>query len=139
MLTLPSNQPRQYTTSKQLIGGDDFNAVVAAQFSEKDGIVAGIGGGQAAAIQLAAAVNTIKTVTTANDSAKLPKGIQGLEVWISNADAANSAQVFTYGKGTINGTDGVATGVALAANANSATLYKCLRIDSVTGEIWISK
>jgi hypothetical protein len=138
-LTLPSSQPKQYSTSIQLIGGDDFNAVVAQLNSEKDGIVAGIGGTQAKATQLAAHVNTIKTVTTAADSVKLPKGFTGLQVWVCNADAANDCQVFTYGVGTIGGTDGAATGVNLAHNANAVTIYKCMRIDSVLGEIWLSK
>lgn len=138
-LTLPSTQARQYTTSRQLIAGDDFNNVIAQLNSEKDGITAGAGGTQAKATQLTAHVNTIATVASANDSCKLPKGFPGLEVWITNADAADSAQIFTYGKGTINGTDGAATGVAQAANANSATIYKCMRVDSTLGDIWVTK
>ncbi len=138
-LKLASTQPKLYTTSKQLIGGDDFNNVVSQLNSEKDGIVAGIGGGQAAATQLAAAVNTVKTVTTAADSVKLPKGFTGLEVWVSNADAANDATIFTFGVGTINGTDGAATGINLAHNANTAIIFKCLRIDATLGDIWFSK
>ena len=139
VLALSSTQPRQYTTSKQLIGGDDFNNIVAQINSEADGLVAGIGGTQANAKQINTASATFKTVTTANDSAKLPKGIPGLDIFVQNADAANSMQVFTFAKGTINGTDGAATGVPQAANANSATNYICMRVDATLGDIWITK
>lgn len=139
MLTLPSKQANQYTASKQLIAGSDFNNLLAQLNSEADGIIAGVGGTQALATQLKAAVNTIGTVTNANDSVKLPKGIPGLEIWIQNAGAGNSAQVFTYAAGTINNTDGAATGVALAGSLTGATLYKCMRIDPVNGDIWVSK
>lgn len=139
MLTLPSNQPRQYTTSKQLIGGDDFNALVAELNSGEVDITAGAGGTQATGYQLKAAVNTIKTVTTANDGVKLPKGFTGLEVWVQNRAAANSATVFTYGVGSINNTDGAATGVALAASKAGATMYKCIYSNAADGDVWVSK
>jgi len=138
-LKLPSTQARQYTTSRQLIAGDDFNNLVAQLNSEADGLTAGAGGTQAKALQLGAAVNTVSTVASANDSVKLPKGIPGLEVWIQNAGGGNSIQVFVYNTGTINNTDGAATGVALAASLTAATLYKCLRIDPTNGDIWVSK
>ena len=139
VLVLGSTQPRQYTTSKQSIGGDDFNNVVAQINSEADGLIAGIGGTQANAKQINTASATFKTVTSANDSVKLPKGVPGYDIFIQNADAANSMQVFTFGKGTINGTDGAATGIAQAANANSATNYICMRVDATLGDIWITK
>lgn len=139
MITLPSKQPQQYTPSRQLISGEDFNGVVAQLNSSSRDITAKAGGGQANATQLNAANNIINTVATGADSVKLPKGINGLEVWIQNA-GANSAQVFTYGTGTINNTDGVATGVALAANAASATMYKCINVNAQTGaETWVTK
>lgn len=138
-LNLPSLAARVYTTSKQLIGGDDFNNLASQLNSGQDGITAGIGGTQAKATQLTKAVNVIGTVVTANDSVKLPKGILGLEVWIQNADGADSAQVFTFGKGTINNTDGAATGVALAASLTGATMYKCMDITAAAGDVWVSK
>ncbi len=138
-LTLPSKQVRQYTTSKQLIGGDDFNGVVAQLNSSAVGITAGVGGGSANAVQLANAFNTISIVISANDSVKLPKGFAGLEVSIANQAAANSLQVFTSSKGLINNIDGVVTGVAIAASQAAYTLYSCFRIDVVNGEIWLSK
>lgn len=139
VLRLPSTQANQYTTSKQLIGGHDFNNHTAQLNSGQDGITAGAGGTQLLAFQLNSAVNVISTVTTGNDSVKLPKGILGLEVWVQNAGGGNSAQVFTFGKGTINNTDGAATGVALAASLTGATMYKCIDITTAAGDVWVSK
>lgn len=139
-LTLPNKQANQYTPSRQLVSGDDINNIVAQLNSSEVGITAKAGGGQALAYQLKAACNIVSVVATANDSVKLPKGINGLEVWVRNADAADSMQVFTYGTGTINGTDGVATGVAQAAAPNGGTVYKCLNVNAQTGaETWITK
>lgn len=132
---LSSSAPKPYTSSRQLIGGDDFNNVVSQLNSAKDGITAGAGGTQALATQLSAAVNNVATVATANDSVKLPKGFPGLEVWVANEDA-DSLQVFTYGVGTIDGTDGAATGVA---QATGTKLYKCRKVSTAGAETWVSK
>lgn len=140
MLTLPSAIAALYTASRQLIAGSDFNNIVAQLNSSETGITAHAGGGQASARQLVAACNIVTVVATAADSVKLPKGINGLEVWVQNADAADSMTVYTYGTGTIDGADGVATGKAQAANANSGTVYKCINVNAQTGaETWITK
>ena len=77
------------------------------------GLVAHAGGGQALATALTATINSLTTVTTANDSAGLPVAQPGAIVIIENL-SANSAQV--YGSptslDTINGV-ATATGVAL--------------------------
>jgi len=139
MLALQGKLARVYTASRQLIGGDDFNNHSAQLNSENsNNLTATVGGGQANALQLIAANNTIAIVANANDSIKLPKGHSGLNIWVTNAGGA-SMQVFTFGKGTINGTDGLATGVAQANNANTATLYHCMRIDATIGDIWVTK
>lgn len=132
-----SKAPNPYTSSRQLVGGDDINNIVAQLNSAKDGISAGVGGTQALATQLGAAVNNVATVASANDSVKLPKGFPGLEVWIANEDA-DSLQVFLYGTstGTIDGTDGSATGVA---QAQGAKVYKCLKVSTAGVETWVSK
>jgi hypothetical protein len=139
--TLPSSAPNQYTSSRQLIAGSDINAITAQLNSGNNGVTAGAGGGQAKATQLNNAVNIVTSVVTANDSVKLPNGIIGLEVWIQNADSTtgHSCQVYAYGVGTINNTDGAATGVALAESVTGATMYKCLNIDPTLGDIWVSK
>lgn len=138
MLTLPSKQAAQYTPSRQMISGDDFNNVVAQLNSSESGITAKAGGGQGAATQLRASNNIISVCATANDSAKLPKGISGLEVWVQNTGVAD-ATVYTYGTGTINNTDGVATGVALAHSALTATMYKCINVSNSGVETWVTK
>ena len=52
-LKLPNKQPNQYTTSRQLVSGDDINNLTAQLNSEADGLTAGAGGTQALALQLA--------------------------------------------------------------------------------------
>jgi len=133
--TLPNSAVKPYTSSKQLVAGSDINNIVSQLNSAQDGIIAGAGGTQALATQLGAAVNNVSTVASANDSVKLPKGFPGLEVWVANEDA-DSLQVFTYGAGTINGTNGATTGVALATGV---ALYKCLKVSSAGVETWVSK
>lgn len=139
VLRLPNSQPRQYTTSRQMIAGDDFNNLVGQLNSQESGITASTVQTQAGAKQLGSHVNLISTVANANDAVKLPKGFPGLVVWIQNRAAANSAQVYTYGVGTINNVDGAVTGVALAASKTGATMYKCLDVDSTGAETWVSK
>lgn len=136
MLTLPNKQANQYTSSRQLINGDDINNLVSQLNSNEVGITARAGGGQANAYQLKTATNELTTVATNADSVKLPKGIPGLEVWVQNAGAAN-AQVFVYNTGTINGTDGSAIGVAL--NSGSVAVYKCMKVTAAGVETWVSK
>lgn len=137
-LTLPNSAPSQYTSSRQLIAGSDVNNLTSQLNTGSSGIVARAGGGQALATPLTSHVNNIATVASATDSIRLPLGFPGLEVWVRNA-GANSAQVFTSRTGTINGTDSVATGVALAVAANSATIYKCLAVSGAGAETWVSK
>lgn len=133
---IPSKSPNRYVTSRQLIGGDDFNNVVDQLNSNAVDIVAQADTTKANATQLNAHVNTVATVAGAADSLKLPKGFPGLEVWIINS-GANAAQVFGYGSDTINSID-TATGVSQAAGAT--TIYKCNSMDAVTKIAnWISK
>src|SRR6185369_6161804 len=103
-LRLPNSQARQYTSSRQLIAGDDFNNLVAQFNSMEDTITASTTQTQLGAKQLSSSVNILTSVANANDAVKLPKGIPGLEVTIQNA-GGNSAQVYTYGAGTIMGTN----------------------------------
>lgn len=134
--TLPNKIVGPYLPSRQLVAGEDINNIVSQLNSSKDGIVAAAGGTQALATQLGSAVNNVSTVATAADSVKLPKGFPGLEVWVANEDA-DSLQVFLYGTGTIDGTDGSVTGVA---QATGTKLYKCLKVNATTfAETWVSK
>ncbi len=130
-----SKAPNPYTSSRQLVSGEDVNNIVAQLNSTKDGISAGVGGTQALATQLDAAVNNVATVASANDSVKLPKGFPSLEVWIVNDDA-DSLQVFNYAAGTIDGTNGATTGVA---QAQGTKIYKCVKVSTAGVETWVSK
>jgi len=81
------------------------------------GITAGAGGGQGNAVALSATktVHNITTVSSGNDSVKLPASTGGGTVhWVKNSAAANSAQLFGNGTDTIDGV-AAATGVAVAA------------------------
>jgi len=81
------------------------------------GITAGAGGTQANAVALSSTktVHNITTVTSANDSVKLPAATgTGSIHWVKNSAAANSAQLFGTGTDTIDGV-AAATGVAVAA------------------------
>lgn len=124
----PSKSPDRYSPSRQLIAGSDFNNVVDQLNSAVSGLTAKAGGGKVGATPLTGAVNTLAVVATNGDSVLLPKGFPGLEVWIDNAGAAN-AQVFGFGSDTINS---VATGVGVALNAATLTIYKCMTMDPVT-------
>lgn len=91
----------------------------------KNALTALAGGGQAGATQLFYGMNRVTVVATANDSVQLPAAVSGTVVYVKNADAADSMQVF--GKSgrtdTINGTAGN-VGVAQAAGVTAA--YICM-------------
>jgi hypothetical protein len=92
--------------------------------ASKNALTAKAGGGQAGATQLLNGMNRVTVVASANDSVQLPPAFSGTIVWVKNADAADSMQVF--GKegrtDTINGTAGN-VGVAQAAGITAA--YAC--------------
>lgn len=132
---IANKAPNQYTPSRQMIGGDDFNNVTAQLNSLESGITAAVGGTQALARQLTAAVNTIATVATAADSVKLPKGYPGLTIMVVNEDA-DSLQVFGYGSDTI---DGIATATG-KAQAQGVVNYRVNKYDPATKIAnWVSK
>lgn len=82
------------------------------------GLTAFAGGGQAKATQLNYGTNEVTTVATAADSVKLPALVPGVGVRVINA-GSKAAQVFLGAAGTINGVDGVATGVSLSNGASA--------------------
>lgn len=89
------------------------------------GITAFAGGGQTSARLLTKRVNRVDTVATAADSIKLPLGVAGQEVFLTN-NTATSMQVFASGTGTINiGAGDVATATGVAQAANKSALYVC--------------
>lgn len=134
---LPNKAANRYTTSRQLISGEDVNNITDQLNSSAVGLVATPGGTKAAALQLNAASNVIATCATNGDSVMLPVGtIAGLEVWIQNAGAAD-VQVFGKDSDTI---DGVATAIGVTQGETTLTLYKCMtpRVGSTPAN-WVSK
>ena len=105
-LVLANAPPRIYTTSKQLIGGDDFNNV-AAQLNSFQAVTA-LGIAQADAAQINASNVEILAGSAANTGVKLPVSYPGADVIILN-NSANSTLIYPFG------TDQIQT--------NSATLY----------------
>jgi len=80
------------------------------RLSVTDAITAFAGGGQTSAVQLVSAFNRVTVVGTAADSVKLPlcsTGVgtsfgPGTMVWVSNADASDSLNVFPATGDAIN-------------------------------------
>lgn len=86
------------------------------------GITALAGGGRAGSPVVTAGYTEVATVATAADSIQLPAALFGMQLYVHNAAAANSMQVFANGSDTINGVAG-ATGVAQAATKGA--IYEC--------------
>jgi hypothetical protein len=84
-------------------------------------LTAHAGGTQAAALQLAATINNVTVVGSANDSVKLPASAGGLAVTIMN-NGANSMQVFGAGTDTI---DSVATATGVSQGVGTIVTYYC--------------
>lgn len=88
----------------------------------QSGLTALAGGGQTNALELPAFLNRVTTVATAADSVKLPPARAGVMVFVANAAAANSMNVFPQTGDAIN---------ALSANAsyglaaNKAAFFVC--------------
>lgn len=140
-LPFPSKAPAQYTTSKQMIAGSDFNNLAAQLNSAEDGITATAAGSQATSYQLKAAVNNVTVVASANDGVRLPKGFVGLTVWVRNADAADSLRVFPYpataqaASDTING----GANADIAGGANNVTIFRVISVSATGAANWITK
>jgi hypothetical protein len=124
----------------------DANTVVQVgyvQLSTTDAITAAAGGGQTNAVLLNSAYNRVTVVATANDSVKLPPcqsgaaGAAGLAnsigvfMWVTNADASDSMNVFPSTGGQINA---VGTNNAYAVAAGKTTAFLC----SPGGTTWYS-
>ena len=89
--------------------------VVGLQYeSTQDNITAFAGGGQASATPITAMNGRVTTVATAADSVKLMPSAKGLIVYVTNAHASNSMNVFPAVGDTINALS-VNTAFAVAA------------------------
>lgn len=114
------------------------------RFSITDTITAAAGGGQANAVVLTSAVNRVTTVATIADSVKLPpcqtgpqnaigggqpSNTLGQMMYVINAAAANSMNVFPATGGSINA---LSANAAYAVAANKTVGFACI------GNIWYS-
>ncbi len=106
VLVLANAPPRIYTTSKQLIGGDDINNFNASLFSFQ--AVTALGIAQADAAQIIAANVEILAGSAANTGVKLPVSYPGAIINILN-NSANTENIYPFGNDQIQ--------------TNSATLY----------------
>lgn len=115
------------------------------RMSITDSITAFSGGGQTSAVLLTSSFNRVSTVAAGNDSVKLPvcsgtaPGVvvgsgqpaktQGMIMYVVNAAAANSMNVYPSSGGSINALSGDA---AYAVAANKTVAFLC------SGSIWYS-
>lgn len=78
------------------------------------GVTAGTTRTQGGATLLTAEINRVTTVGTAADSVILPAAVPGLNIYVANAAAANSMNVFPNGSDQINAL-GASAAFAVAA------------------------
>lgn len=94
------------------------------QMSTRNGITALAGGGQAGTSHiLTERFNRVTTVGTAADSVKLPPAVPGIDMFVVNAAAANSMNVFPSTGDAINA---LAANAALAVAANKTVHLICV-------------
>lgn len=87
-----------------------------------NGITAFAGGGQGSAVALTSTINRITTVATGNDSVRLPAATAGRIVFVQNAAASNSANVFPATGEVINA---LSANAAFALASNKAAVFFC--------------
>lgn len=133
------NVTGQFTqTENQVVRGAYF------RMSTTGAITAFAGGGQASAVALDSGYNVVTTVASAADSVKLPScGISGpiaagglgntdgMMVWVTNAAAANSMNVYPQTGQSINA---LSANAAYAVAAGKTVAFIC----SPAGGIWYS-
>lgn len=114
---IPKSPPRRYATSKQLIGGDDFNNLNDQLFSSQTLTATGVT--QADAAQGNAANIEVLSGSANNAGIILPAAYPGISVNILN-NSLNTTLVYGQGKDVVQN---AATGYAAAnASVSMATL-----------------
>lgn len=124
-MPLSRSGPKRYTASKQLIGGDDINAINDQLFTIQS-LTASVTQTQASALANAAINAASIKVTTgnANDVVALPKGYPGLKVLVYNA-SANALSVYPFTGDKI----GAGAANALFAHpASKSVLYQVVEV-----------
>ena len=87
------------------------------------GLAAHAGGGQGAALALTKDFNRITTVATAGDSVLLPDAVHGRSIFVKNAHATNSLNVFPKTGENINA---LSANAAYALAATKGALFVCV-------------
>jgi hypothetical protein len=101
----------------------DSQTVTGLQYeSTQDNLTAKAGGGQAGATQITAMNARVTTVGTAADSVVLPKAAAGLIVYVTNAHATNSMNVFPAVGDAINA---LSANTAFAVAATKTCAFVC--------------
>jgi hypothetical protein len=136
-MTYPASPPRRYTTSKQLIGGDDFNNLNDHLNSFQ--ALTALGVAQADAAQINAANVEILVGSAANTGVKLPVSYPGASIIILN-NSANTENIYPLGNDQIqNGATGFAAAAAAVTMATGVSAsFMCIKkgfwqVDKTTG------
>jgi hypothetical protein len=103
------------TFSSQTVTGFQYE-------STQDNLTAHAGGGQGSATQITAMNARVTTVATAADSVALPPSANGLIIYVTNAAAANSMNVFPQSGESINA---LSANTALAVAAGKTCAFVC--------------
>lgn len=122
-MTIPLSPPRRYTTSKQLIGGDDFNNLNDHSFSFQQVTALGVAQGDAA--QINAANVEVLAGSANNTGVRMPVSYPGAEVSILN-NSANNTIVYGNGTDTIQ-SSGVAFTASMTMAALTSTFFFCIK------------
>ncbi len=124
-MTIPLSPPRRYTTSRQLIGGDDFNNLSDHNFSFQ--VLTPTGATQAAAAPINAA-NVEVPAGAAAGGIVLPVSFPGQEVSIIN-NSGNSATVYPNGTDQLqnNNTTYAAASAGIAQVTLTTWIYICIK------------
>lgn len=119
-----SNDLQPFVNGYGLQSGVTLNAWLAELQGVTSNLTAHAGGGKTNALLLDSAINEVVTVTSANDSLKLPIGRVGRQITVVNF-GSNSLQVFGSGSDTINE---VATATGVAQAAGKTSVYTCTSV-----------
>ena len=112
--------------AKLFVDPSDVSGALAARDSVTNAITAYAGGGQTNAVALTSAINRVTTVASAADSVKLPAATPGASVFVVNAAATNSMNVFPQTGEIINA---LSANASFAVAANKTAIFIC----AVTG------
>lgn len=127
-MTIPNSPPRRYTTSKQLIGGDDFNNLSDHSFSFQS--FAAVGANAQATATPINGANIEILAGAAAGAVLLPVSFPGQEVSILN-NSASSQQVYGTGADVIQNatTPGAyaAAAVGVPLTTLNSAIYFCIK------------